>query len=146
MNCLRLFLRLFPFQRLCPFLAFFPILAHADFDKEERLIYPAGFSTAETLHNGEFYLAPIPWGWVGYGLFDKLTLGWDYQATLLGLPAGFFRWELPFSSESNRFAFEAYGIAFPSGGFLQKANRDYQVQYNGGQYWTRLNWTAKLDS
>jgi hypothetical protein len=116
----------------------------ADFRKDEANIYPSGTPTADTLKSSEWYLAPIPWGWLAYGLTDKLTIAWDYPATILGLPSGLVRYQLPGSSKNMGWALDLYGISWGSKTFEQKRAKEFIVDYRGGQYWIHLNWSLRI--
>jgi hypothetical protein len=82
-------------------------------------------------------LAPIPWGWVAAGASDRITLAWDYPATLLGYPAGLIRWRTPVGDDDHQWSLEAYGVSFTKG-LDQTRNKEFAVEYRGGQYWAHL--------
>ena len=117
--------------------------ACASFKKDEPLLFPAGLPTADALRNGEWMIAPPPWGWMAYGLTDRLTVGWDYPVALLGYPAGLVRYQFPFGTPNMRFAGEFYFLGFPKE-LVDDRSPGYQLVHRGTQSWFHLQHTSRL--
>jgi hypothetical protein len=117
--------------------------ACATFDRAEPLLYPGGFPTADTLRDDEWQLAPPPWGWVAYGVTPRLTVGWDYPATLMGYPAGLVRYQFGSENPDVRYAVELYGAVFTRD-HTDSRNDAFMLERNGTQDWIHFERTARL--
>ena len=117
--------------------------AYAEFERDEPLLFPAGFSSADTLRPHEWLLAPPPWGWLAYGATPRLTIGWDYPATLMGFPAGMIRYQFSPSETRAHYSVELYGALYTKD-HTDSRSKGFKVEQHGTQDWIRLERTARL--
>jgi hypothetical protein len=117
--------------------------ACASIPRAQPLIYPAGFPTGEALRDGEWLLAPPPWGWVAAGVTDQLTIGWDYPATLFGYPAGLVRYQIPTGDTAPKLAVEAYGVWF-SKPHTDERQSGFKLERHGTQDWLHVQTSVPL--
>ena len=111
----------------------------AAFDNDEPLLTPAGFSTADTLKQQSWFLAPQ--GWLSYGFSDHLTLTWDWFVAFGGIPAGYLRYQWPLGNQ--KLAFEAYAADFLSS-TTDKRIDEFRVEHRHNIEWARFNWTGVM--
>ena len=117
--------------------------ACATFDRTEPLLYPGGFPTADTLRSHEWLVAPPPWGWVAYGATSRLTVAWDYPATLYGFPAGLIRYQFPTDNANVHYAVEFYGAVFTKD-HTDSRSKAFKLERHGTQDWIHVERTARL--
>jgi hypothetical protein len=115
----------------------------AEFEAGEPLLYPGGFSTADALRDSEWLLGPPPFGWVAYGVTDRLTVAWDWPAATVGAPAGFVRYQFPRGSHATKYALETYAVRFPDEHEDDRVD-EFEVIHTGYQAWIRLMCSTRV--
>jgi len=122
-----------------------PTISRAAFDSNEPLLFPGGYSTADVLRVHEWLVAPPPWGWLAYGATSRLTLMWDYPATLFGYPAAMVRYQLPTEDPEVHYAIEVYGLIFGKDR-TDSRSKGYRIDQRSTQDWVHLERSARLSS